>query len=649
MPWIQSYTPVAGSLAMSALVAAIPLVVIFVCLAVFKMKAHKAGPLAVASAAAIAIFMWQMPVKLAGLATLHGAAFGLFPVFYIVVTTILLYNITVKGGQFEVIRASLAGLTGDRRLQALLIAFCFGAFIEGAAGFGTPVAIAGATLVGLGFRPFYAAGVCLIANTAPVAFGAIGIPVVALAGVMGYDDAGLMKLSTMVGRQLPFISVFIPFYVIMIMVGWKKTIEVLPAIVVCGVTFAVVQWATASYLGPYLPDVTASLATLAALVILLKFWQPPTVWTFDHEPDFAGKESHSYTGGEVFRAWAPYLVLTVMVLIWGIPSVKTSLDKSKVVIPVSGLDNAIAKKVSKPEDGIKKVADVKAEAAKQMVLLSPADPNQAKLAAGFAGLQALEDKLLAVEQALPGNAPVLTSERMAAFDAIEKLQKDLQKQEKELVTAKVVDKAQFKALDKAVADQLPAKIAAKFNFNFMSAAGTAILIAAIISALICGVGIADFFQVLGKTLYDMRFPAVTVASVVGLAFVMNASGMTTSMGISFTKAGAFFPFLSPFLGMLGVFLTGSDTSSNVLFGGLQKVTAEQLGINPLLTGAANTSGGVMGKMISPQSIAVACAATGLVGEEGNLFRFTLKHALFLTTVMGIIVTLQAYVFPWMIP
>ncbi|GFO65072.1 L-lactate permease [Geomonas paludis] len=649
MPWIQSYTPVAGSLAMSALVAAIPLVVIFVCLAVFKMKAHKAGPLAVASAIAIAIFVWQMPAKLAGLATLHGAAFGLFPVFYIVVTTILLYNITVKGGQFEVIRASLAGLTGDRRLQALLIAFCFGAFIEGAAGFGTPVAIAGATLVGLGFRPFYAAGVCLIANTAPVAFGAIGIPVVALAGVMGYDDAGLMKLSTMVGRQLPFISVFIPFYVIMIMAGWKKTIEVLPAIIVCGVTFAVAQWGTASYLGPYLPDVTASLLTLAALVILLKFWQPPTVWTFDHEPEFSGKESHDYTGAEMFRAWAPYLVLTIMVLIWGIPSVKTYLDKSKVVIPIAGLDNAIVKKVSKPEDGIKKVAAVKAEAAKQAALLAPADPKQAALAAGLTELQALEDKVLAVEQSLPVGKAVVTAERLAAYDAVDKKQKDLQKIQKELVEAKTVDKAQFKALDKAVTDQLPAKVAAKFTFNFMSAAGTAILIAAIISALICGVGVGSFFQVLGKTLYDMRWPAVTVASVVGLAFVMNASGMTTSMGISFTKAGAMFPFLSPFLGMLGVFLTGSDTSSNVLFGGLQKVTAEQLGMNPLLTGAANTSGGVMGKMISPQSIAVACAATGLVGEEGNLFRFTLKHALFLTTVMGVIVALQAYVFPWMIP
>lgn len=648
MPWIQTYSPVAGSLGISALVAAIPLIVIFVCLAILKMKAHKAGPLAVASALVIAVAAWGMPARLAGLATLQGAAFGLFPVFYIVVTTILLYNITVKGGQFEIIRASLAGLTGDRRLQALLIAFCFGAFIEGAAGFGTPVAIAGATLVGLGFRPFYAASVCLIANTAPVAFGAIGIPVVALAGVMGYTDDG-MKLSKMVAHQLPLVSVFIPFYVILIMVGWKKTMEVLPAIIVCGVTFAVAQWGCASYLGPYLPDIIASLATIIALVILLKFWHPKETWTFDHEPEFAEKENHSYTGAQVARAWAPYLALTVMVLIWGIPSIKPALNKSAILISVDGLDNAIAKKVSKPEDGVKKVGAITAEIDKQLPLLSAADPKQAAVTVALAELKGLEDKLLPIEQRMAGQGTLLTRERSAAFDAIAKKQKDLQKLVKELVTAKVIAKDQFKALDKALSDQLPIRIAAKFNFNFLSAAGTAILIAALISALICGVGIGDFFQVLGKTLHDMRFPAITVASVVGLAFVMNASGMTTSMGMAFTKTGSFFPFLAPFLGMLGVFLTGSDTSSNVLFGGLQKVTAEQLGLNPLLTGAANTSGGVMGKMISPQSIAVACAATGLVGEEGNLFRFTLKHALFLTTIMGIIVYLQAYVFTWMIP
>lgn len=668
MPWIQIYNPVAGSIGMSALVAAIPLVVIFVCLAGLKMKAHKAGVLAVASAIAIAVGVWGMPAKLAGLATLQGAAFGIFPVFYIVITTIFLYNITVKGGQFEILRASLAGLTGDRRLQALLIAFCFGAFIEGAAGFGTPVAIAGATLVGLGFRPFYAAGVCLVANTAPVAFGAIGIPVVALAGVMGYDNAGLMKLSAMVGRQLPFVSVFIPFYIIFIMVGWKKTIEVLPAIITCGVTFAVTQWASASFLGPYLPDIIASLCSIVALVLLLKVWHPKETWTFDHEPEFAGKLQHSYTGAEVFRAWAPYLALTLMVLLWGIPALKPVLDKSTVVVTVDGLHNNIVKKVSKPEDGLKKAEVIKAEIDKQLAVLSSADPKQAALGAKLTELKGAEDQLIPVEQGLAGKGAVLTDERLKAFDAVAKKKDEIQKLVKEMaamssvasqrgiatanaapVPTHTVAKDQFKPLDKALADQLPVKLPAKYNLNFMSAAGTAILIASILSALICGIGIGDFCKLLGKTLYDLRYPAVTIASVVGLAFVMNNAGMTTALGMAFTKTGHIFPFLAPFLGMLGVFLTGSDTSSNVLFGGLQKVTAEQLGLNPVLTAAANTSGGVMGKMISPQSIAVACAATGLQGEEGNLFRFTLKHSLFLTTVVGIIVYLQAYVIPWMIP
>ncbi len=650
MPWIQTYTPVGGSLGMSALVATIPLVIIFVCLAVLKMKAHKAGPLAVASAIGIAIAVWGMPAKLAALATLQGAAFGLFPVFYIVITTLFLYNITVKGGQFEIIRASLAGVTGDRRIQALLIAFCFGAFIEGAAGFGTPVAIAGATLAGLGFRPLYAAGVCLVANTAPVAFGAIGIPVVALAGVMGYGDDGMMKLSTMVGRQLPFISVFIPFYVILIMVGFKKTMEVLPAIITCGITFAVAQWATASYLGPYLPDVTASLASIVALVMLLRVWQPKENFVFDHETGSSGEATaHHYTAGEVLRAWSPYLALTIMVLLWGIPSVKGVLDKKTVEIEVSGLHNAIVKKVSNPEDGLAKIAKVNEEIDRQLAALSPADPKQAALAAKLQELKGLEAAFAPVEQGLAGKGAVLTDERLKACDLIGKNMAETKKLCGELVKLNLAAKDQFKPLEKAVADQLPIKVAAKYKFNFWSAAGTAILIAAFISSLLCGVGLADTFRILRKTLYDMRYPALTVASVLGLAYVMNASGMTNCLGLVFTKTGHWFPLIAPFLGWLGVFLTGSDTSSNVLFGGLQKATAEQLGLSPILTGAANTSGGVMGKMISPQSLAVATAATGMVGEEGTLFRFTLKHSIFLTIIVGIIVYLQAYFLPWMIP
>ena len=648
MPWIQNYTPIGGSLGMSALVAAVPLVVIFVCLAVLKMKAHKAALLAVASAFAIAVTVWGMPAKLTGLAFGQGAAFGLFPVFYIVLTTLFLYNITVKGGQFEIIRASLAGLTADRRIQALLIAFCFGAFIEGAAGFGTPVAIAGATLVGLGFRPLYAAGVCLVANTAPVAFGAIGIPIVALSAVMGYDDVDMMKLSKMVGHQLPFISILIPFYVIVLIAGFKKALEVMPAILVCGVTFAVAQYLTASFVGPYLPDITASLSSMAALVLLLRVWQPKTNFVFDHE-EAATKEDHNYTGGQIFRAWTPYLFLTLMVLLWGIPSIKTMLNKSMVVIPVTGLDNMIIKKVTTPEVGLQKIAVVTTEIDKLTAALPKSDEKMTKAITVLGELKALEAGMATVEQKLTGKGAIMPEERFKALEPIFKKSDELKKLNEGLVKDKLVEKDQFKALTKAIGDQLPAKIAAKYNFNFMSAAGTAILIAAFLSAMICGVGFGDVAKIAGKTLFDMRFPALTVASVLGLAYIMNSSGMTNCLGLVFTKTGHWFPFLAPILGWLGVFLTGSDTSSNVLFGGLQKATAEQLGINPILTGAANTSGGVMGKMISPQSLAVATAACGMVGEEGTLFRFTLKHSLFLTFLVCIIVYLQAYYFQWMIP
>jgi len=649
MPWIQTYTPAAGSLGWSALIAAIPLIVIFICLAVLKMKAHKAAMLAVASAFAIAVTVWGMPAKLAGLAFTQGAAFGLFPVFYIVLTTLFLYNITVKGGQFEIIRASLAGLTADRRIQALLIAFCFGAFIEGAAGFGTPVAIAGATLVGLGFRPLYAAGVCLVANTAPVAFGAIGIPVVALSAVMGYDDVGMMKLSKMVGHQLPFISVFIPFYVIVMMAGIKKAWEVLPAILVCGVTFAMAQWLTASYVGPYLPDITASLSAMAALVLLLRVWQPKENFVFDHE-QAATKEEHNYTGGQILRAWTPYLFLTVMVLLWGLPSVKAGLDNlGKVVIPITGLDNMIVKKVSTPDVGLQKIAAVNTEIDKLAATLPKTDEKLVKAVTLLGDLKPLEGGMTAVEQRLVGKGAILPEERVAAFEPIFKKADELKKLSDGLVKDKLVEKDQFKSLTTALNDQLPTKIAAKYNFNYLSAAGTAILIAAFLSAMVCGVGFGDVMKIAGKTLVDMRFPALTVASVLGLAYVMNTSGMTNCLGLIFTKTGHWFPFIAPILGWVGVFLTGSDTSSNVLFGGLQKATAEQLGISPILTGAANTSGGVMGKMISPQSLAVATAACGMVGEEGNLFRFTLKHSIFLTLLVCVMVYLQAYYLQWMIP
>ncbi len=548
MPWIQAYDPINGSIGLSAAVAAVPIAVVFVCLAILRVKAFKAVILALASAFALSVSVWGMPAKLACLATLHGAAFGLFPVYFIVLATLFLYNITVRGGQFDVIRASLAGVTPDRRLQALLIAFCFGAFIEGAAGFGTPVAIAGATLAGLGFRPFYAAGICLVANTAPVAFGALGTAIVALGGVMGLNDEGLAKLSIMVGNQLTVVSLIVPPYLVLLMAGLRRTLEVLPAIVVCAVTFAGCQWAAACFLGPYLPDIIASLASMAALVLLLRVWKPRTVFGFGHErtPE---PESHGYTVAQVARAWAPYFALTFVVLLWGLPPVKAALGRSTLIIPVAGLDNAIAR----------------------------------------------------MPTALPGAAPG------------------------------------------------PVRLPARFRLDYLASGGSAVFIAALASAALCGLGAGETARLLGRTVYDLRFPAATIAAVMALAYVMNASGMTVCLGIWCTGAGRLFPLLSPALGWLGVFLTGSDTSSNVLFGGLQKAAAERLGINPLLTGAANASGGVVGKMISPQSLVVACAATGMVGEEGSLLRFTLKHSLVLLGAVCVVVYVAAYYAPWMIP
>ncbi|MGA2016481.1 MAG: lactate permease LctP family transporter [Opitutaceae bacterium] len=548
MPWIQAYDPINGSIGLSAAVAAVPIAVVFVCLAILRVKAFKAVILALASAFALSVSVWGMPAKLACLATLHGAAFGLFPVYFIVLATLFLYNITVRGGQFDVIRASLAGVTPDRRLQALLIAFCFGAFIEGAAGFGTPVAIAGATLAGLGFRPFYAAGICLVANTAPVAFGALGTAIVALGGVMGLNDEGLAKLSIMVGNQLTVVSLIVPPYLVLLMAGFRRTLEVLPAIVVCAVTFAGCQWAAACFLGPYLPDIIASLASMAALVLLLRVWKPRTVFGFGHErtPE---PESHGYTVAQVARAWAPYFALTFVVLLWGLPPVKAALGRSTLIIPVAGLDNAIAR----------------------------------------------------MPTALPGAAPG------------------------------------------------PVRLPARFRLDYLASGGSAVFIAALASAALCGLGAGETARLLGRTIYDLRFPAATIAAVMALAYVMNASGMTVCLGIWCTGAGRLFPLLSPALGWLGVFLTGSDTSSNVLFGGLQKAAAERLGINPLLTGAANASGGVVGKMISPQSLVVACAATGMVGEEGSLLRFTLKHSLVLLGAVCVVVYVAAYYAPWMIP
>lgn len=543
MAWTQQYYPL-GNLALSALVAAIPMIVIFYLLAIRRTPGQVAGVAAMVAAFLVAIFAYGMPVSVALSATVMGILYGVFPIFWIVITAIFIYNMTVETGQFDIIKNSIASITDDRRLQALLIAFAFGAFLEGAAGFGTPVAISAGMLVGLGFNPLYAAGLCLIANTAPVAFGGIGIPIIVAGQVTGLDP---MKISQMVGRQLPFLSVVIPIWLIVLMAGWKATMEVLPACLVAGVSFAVFQFLSSNYIGPELPDIIASLAAILSLTVFLKSWKPASTWRFPDEKQIPvqGSKANTLSGSQVFKAWAPFIILTVMVILWGIQPIKVLLDTPTISVYWPGLDKVVTQ------------------------------------------------------------------------------------------TAPIVNK--------------PAAMAAVFKINWLSAAGTALFIASILSAMVLGVGVGQFFAILGKTFKQLTKPLITIPSVLGLAYIMNYSGMSSTLGLFLAGTGSFFPFFSSFLGWLGVFLTGSDTSANALFANLQSVTAQQVGVDPILTVAANSSGGVTGKMISPQSIAVATAASGLVGKEGELFQFTVLHSLVLAAVVGIITYLQAYVLTVMIP
>lgn len=537
MSWTMNVNPL-GNLALSALVALVPILFLFIALTVLKMKGHWAAIVATSLAVGVACIAYGMPMQYAGLSVVYGALFGLFPVSWIVITALFIYNMSVKTGQFEVVKNSLATISDDRRMQALLIAFSFGAFIEGAAGFGTPVAITAAMLAGLGFNPLYAASLCLLANTAPVAFGAIGIPIVVGANASGVD---LMGFSQMVGRTLPFLSVFVPLYLVILMAGWKKGIEVWPACMVSGGSFALVQFLSANYIGPLLPDILSSISSMICTVIFLRYWHPKESWRFPEEPKSEGREKLMYSSGQVFRSWAPFLLLSVFVAAWGINNVQTAMNQIFLVkLPIEGLDKMVIDEVGKSK-------------------------------------------------------------------------------------------------------------AAVYTFNGLSAAGTAILLAWFFCIPVMGASIRTALDVAGNTLKQLRWPIVTIATILGFAYIMNYSGMAITLGHAFASTGWFFPFFAAFLGWLGVFMTGSDTSTNALFGKLQAVTAHQLGINPLVTVNANTCGGVTGKMISPQSISVATAATNMVGKEYEIFRFTLKHSLILCTVVGIICMLQAYVFTWIVP
>jgi lactate permease len=510
--WQPNYTPLAGSLPLSALVAALPILALLLLLGVMRKPAWIASLIGLATAMLVAALAYGMPAgRLIGAAT-NGAAFGLFPIGWVVFSAILLYRVTVESGKFEILKDSVGNLTSDPRLQALLIAFAFGAFVEGAAGFGTPVAVAGAMLAGLGVAPFRAAAICLLANTAPVAFGSIAIPITTLAATTGLP---FDRLSAGIGRICAPVSLIVPAYLILVMFGWKALRGVLPAVIVCGVVFAGTQFTVSNFLNAQLTDILSSMAAMAALVALIKIRGSAT-------PPNAVKH-HG-----VFRAWTPYLLLVIFVLLWGYAPVQKWLDHFTVLIHWPGL---------------------------------------------------------------------------------------------------------------------PAK-AAPFKFNWVSASGTACLLAAIFGAVVVGLSPARFVKVVGQTLKQLALAEMTLAAVLGLAYVMNHSGATTTLGLAFAATGALFPFASALLGWLGVFLTGSDTSANALFGNLQVVTAHKLGMNPVLMASSNSAGGVMGKMISLTSIAVAACATNMKREdESLLFRFTLKHSVLLATLIGLIVMFYAYVMP----
>lgn len=521
---------------LSALAACLSILFLFWALAFRRMKGHLAAPLALAIAVATAVLAFGMPVRLSLLATFHGMIFGLWPIGWLVVAGLFIYNLSVRTGQFDVIKNSLAAITDDRRIQALLIAFSFGAFLEGCAGFGTPVAITAAMLIGLGFPPMQAAGLCLLANTAPVAFGGIGIPIIVGAQASGVDQ---MALSQMVGRTLPFISVFIPFYMVTVLCGWRKSFQVWPAAAVAGGSFALAQALTANYLGPALPDILSSLVSIVCLTVFLRFWQPRQSWVFDHEAAATGRARLRYSGGQVLRAWTPFLLLSILVGAWGLKPIKSTLDYTTITVLIPGLHEMVVRN-GKP-------------------------------------------------------------------------------------------------------------LAAAFNLNLLSSPGTAVFLAGLASIPVMGASLRTALSVFVQTIVTIRWPLVTMASILGFAYIMNYSGMAIALGNAFALTGPLFPFFAAFLGWLGVFMTGSDTSSNALFGRLQEVTATQIGVDPVVTVAANSTGGVFGKMVSPQSLAVATASVGLVGRESDLFRFTIRHSLILTAAIGLIFYLVAHVFTRLIP
>jgi len=546
--WSQVYNPL-GHWFVSALVALIPILVLFYLLAVKRASAPASAFGGAIAAIVVAIVVCGMPVRLALMSFVYGSAFGLLPIGYVVFAAIFLYQISLDSGQFAVMKASIGNLTADRRLQALLIAFSFGAIIEGAAGFGTPVAISAALMVGLGFKPFYAAALCLIANTAPVAWGAVGTPLVTLASVSGLP---LADLSAMNARILPITSLIVPAWLVRTMVGWTQTFEVLPAIAVCGVSFAVTQFFWGNYVDPYLVDIVGGVVSLVVTGLFLKFWKPRKVFTFDEDKG-ATTDTVRYTTGQIIHGWMPFLILGFFVLLWGWPSVKAYMNSSFSI-------------------------------------------------AGLKGTYPIEVPVL--HRAIVRVPPV-------------------------------------------VATTTPEN--AVFTFNWLSATGTGVMIASVVAALVAGFSFARFLESFKKTCKRMKIPILAIVPMLGLGFVTRYSGIDAILGLAFTSTGFMYPFFAAFLGWLGVALTGSDTSSNALFGSLQRITAEQLGLDPILICSANSTGGVMGKMVDAQSIVVATTATNQVGNEGIIFRFVLWHSIALATIVALIIMAFAYVVPQWVP
>ncbi|MFM2095481.1 MAG: hypothetical protein RIS70_2605, partial [Planctomycetota bacterium] len=548
------YTPVMDNRFLSALVAALPVVVLLGLIAFSHVKAHIAALLGLAAALAVAIFVYHMPWNLAGMAAIHGACYGLLPIGWIVLNAIFIFDLTVCSGDFEVVKHSIAGLASDRRIQALLIAFSFGAFIEGAAGFGTPVAISAAMLIGLGFRPLDAAGLALIGNTAPVAYGALGTPLIALAAVTGLP---LESLSAAAGRILPIFSLIVPFWIVWVMAGRRAMWQIWPACLTAGASFALIQYWVSNHHGPWLVDIAGAIVSMGALIGLLRFWQPKQIWRYDHERNEAVADTPQHAGRSVFRAWLPWVLMSAFVFAWGTPQVKQFLN--------GGSKDA---------------------------------PNV------LAGISKFEVPVFLLHQAVVRTPPVVDT---------------------------------------------PAPEPAMFKIEWLAATGTSLLFAGIVSGLCRGHSPMKIARIYGATILRVRMSLLTISAMLSLGFVTKSAGLDATMGLAFASTGVLFPFFSAMLGWLGVALTGSDTSSNVLFGGLQKITAQQLSLNPILTAAANTTGGVMGKMIDAQSLVVASIATGQEGEEGRILRYVFWHSIVLAALVGCVIFAYARLLPpsWM--